>query len=174
MATKSPATPAALPSRRAVAKGAAWTLPVISLAAAAPTASASTPSCNDCVIAKKGFWVRFFQAYSLATGLQNLCGGTATAILVGGINGATGYAGSTSYKPKSLELGVDVNLFDGTIDIGATSTTMVFPVGTPQITKVCVDYSLQLKLTVGGTADCVRQLCWTLDHEGFLLVANPA
>lgn len=41
-------------TRRTVAKGAAWTLPVVSLAAAAPTASASPIPCTNCVVPNAG------------------------------------------------------------------------------------------------------------------------
>lgn len=41
-------------SRRAIAKGAAWTLPVVATGAAAPMASASVPPCPTCLTAGAG------------------------------------------------------------------------------------------------------------------------
>lgn len=98
-------------TRRHVARGAAWTLPVVALAAAAPSASASTPACPTCLKA-------------------GVLGGITTQAVVAGNKGALLFAGAlgldstgcdlTLFKPlyTSIVLSATLTMSDGSTHVG--------------------------------------------------------
>lgn len=93
-------------TRRSVARGAAWTLPVVALAAAAPSASASTPACPTCLKA-------------------GVLGAITTQAVVAGNKGALLFAGALGLDSTNCQL----NLFKPLYTSIVTSATLTMSDG---------------------------------------------
>lgn len=160
-------------TRRTVAKGAAWTLPVVSLAAAAPTASASpTPNpCTDCLSGEGYGFIRTvgllpphnvtYTGAPLLTGVRNSCKGLFSLFILGGLQSASGTTASgpvTASASGGFAGGVSIVGLD-LIPFGGFAT---FASGTT-LTELCFTFALQFKLTIGGPSQsCNVKICWKI------------
>lgn len=155
-------------SRRTVAKGAAWTLPVVALASAAPGASASSvPVCTDCISASgigkveqstdQGTYNSSFGANltkvgnSCTTGFDSL--------------GITGAISATGTLPDGSPVTADNAVFGPTELTGTADSnvllTAVFPSGYDKMTKVCFEVSVHYVTSgAASTGDCQTSICW--------------
>lgn len=169
-------------TRRTVAKGAAWTLPVVSLAAAAPAHAASPPVPPDCSTCFSAGYAVLGQlattwelgsvaggvAFTLTAGLKNTCSNVAFAFV--GLTGATMTfrEGGSATVPLSPNAGAGV--------LGQTLTAFVgtgtlLPSGSyfgKTIDTVC--FPIQITVTIGGKqSTCPKTtLCWKLNNLGLL------
>lgn len=146
-------------SRRTVAKGAAWTLPVVSLAAAAPTASASTAPCEGCFSAGNGpltgtsTYTRGVASITVTGGVTNGCGSIAFAFA--GTGATVTFADGTT---ATTDISGDAGTGAGALTAFSGAALVV---SAKTITKVCFD--TEFTVTVGGSqSKCDSVLCWTM------------
>ena len=139
--------------RRSVAKGAAWTLPVVAIAAAAPVANASTPvqdvvvsaSCYGLNIA--GIGLSFPQFTITAIGAPIAAGSTFTLSSSGLANVTLG--GDTGILDIGiLSNGSRVITVKKTIPAGGSATLQITGLLSAQVLK---NYTLSVKTIIGNT-----------------------
>ncbi|KYH43073.1 hypothetical protein [Branchiibius sp. NY16-3462-2] len=151
-------------NRRTLAKGAAWTTPVLLVGAVAPVQAASVVSPCQCLV---GFnlgsnWSRSDTSYTFTMNVTNSgCG--ALSALFGLVNAgdttatyAVTYSDGTS---ASLNGSTSGNLLlVGTV----TGTLPAVPTG-KSVTKFCVTFDISYRFVLTSIVrTCVLSLCWTL------------
>lgn len=168
-------------TRRTVAKGAAWTLPVVSLAAAAPAEAASPPvppECSTCFKAGKGLPPLNLHTWTIAAvagqalltitaGVTSSCGGLLWGFV--GLGGATATfrEGGSATLPLSPSAGVGLigNVTSAFVGEGTLLSTGAY--WNKTIDTIC--FPVQFTITIGGkTSTCPKQnLCWKLANGLF-------
>lgn len=150
-------------SRRTVAKGAAWTLPVVSLAAAAPAASASTVACDACIKAAvsptRDFYQRFTDKFQLNAGISHAsCAGLTLDVVSAGSATFT-YTGNEGSDTSQGELSI--------LDAVGKVADFVFNSADRGISDTKTVKSVCLPITLSITSDghqtiCTNTFCWSL------------
>ena len=162
-------------TRRTVAKGAAWSVPVIALGAGAAQAQASGSTCADAACIKAGTPVgalplggvglRALGVMTFVAGFDmSACSGVISAAVLLGVESATGTdASGTTHTPGiALDAGVGVDLFQQNVATPVIVAATWDSITTNEaIRKVCVTFDLKITLNVGTTLDsCPVTVCW--------------
>lgn len=157
-------------TRRTVAKGAAWTLPVVSLAAAAPTASASPvvppEPCVSCLTPQQGrvVWAPLpvFSTISLTTGLTSTCANL--VFLIGSLG-----KGTITFTNGSSQSGLAVGVGGGLGPIGAFEILTTVGNGFDGFKALvpdtlCIPFTLSISLFGKPVGSCTRTICYKISN----------
>lgn len=155
-------------TRRTVAKGAAWTLPVVSLAAAAPAEAASVPPkpCTSCLTPQQGsiIWAPLpvLSTISITTGLTSTCANL--VFLIGSLG-----KGTITFTDGSSQSGLAVGVGGGLGPIGAFEilTTVGngytgFPPKALVPDTLCIPFTLSISLFGKPAGSCERTICYKI------------
>lgn len=157
-------------TRRRLAKGAAWSIPALAVASAAPANAASPPPCPNCAAPGPGTWTGTrnqtlnIGAFTLVAGINfSACSQSLfqPAVAFTSLSMRMTFDNGFTTVPSPLGVSAGVGIIPGIAAINATLPFVTLPDPAMQFRRLCVDYTMTY-VGLGFSINCPQTLCWNI------------